>query len=175
MHSLFETPEARCFYDSSLPALVVEWRKSTVSGAFRGVLDGALAGWQRLNAGRGANDPPLGWLADTTRFSVLSPLDQRWLCGDWHTRVVASGVGRMAFVVPTNVLGQMSVNYYLAYCGHGQAHLPRRLFATTGQARAWLRHSYGGLDGRGDFSANLTPDLDADLVADPGAGGYFAG
>jgi len=50
------------------------------------------------------------WLADMRKMGVVSPENQKWSNADWFPRAIAAGIKKMALVVPSSTLAQMSVD-----------------------------------------------------------------
>jgi hypothetical protein len=119
-----------------VPCLIVAWYGFANSEQFRALMDQGLA----LYNAEAQRTRPLGWLADTRSHSAIRTADQEWLATDWNRRAYAAGIRHVSFVVPENVVGQITVN---TSCGNATANLDFPLTAslhrTLAEAKTKLR------------------------------------
>jgi len=113
-------PEHRCIY--------AEWKGFANSSEFRAsttkILDAIRA--------RGADS----FVSDNRRLEGIADLDQLWLRDTWIPLAVASGVKRIAVVVPHHGLGKIASEEVL-----GQVEMKAfatRTFTTVSEATEWV-------------------------------------
>lgn len=140
MRLLFADPVARGEVDDQVPCLHVTWLGFAPSAAYRRVLNRSLRVWGEEQARRPADQQLLGALSDTRLFTALTSADQEWAVADWNPRALAAGLQRIAFLIPTNVFGRMSVTDTLRKSDAAGQTLETALFDSVEAARAWLRN-----------------------------------
>lgn len=77
------------------------------------------------------------WLADMQEQSVIGLADQDWTAQDWTPRAVKAGLSHSAFVVPTNVLTQLSLKRIINKVGNKE--IVMVYFDNIESAKDWLR------------------------------------
>jgi hypothetical protein len=108
--------------------VIVEWKSWASSAEFTAALD---AGLGCLTEHGGAQ-----WLADCTAMKAVKQSDQEWLDQSWFPRALASGLRRMAVVIPTSGLTRMNVDDMMGRVP--AAKLEVAYFATVAEAKEWL-------------------------------------
>jgi hypothetical protein len=133
---LYTQPYGAMLLAPEVPCLIVAWYGFANSEQFRALMDQGLA----LYNAEAQRTRPLGWLADTRSHSAIRTADQEWLATNWNRRAYAAGIRHVSFVVPENVVGQITVN---TSCGNATANLDYPLTAsllhTLAEAKTKLR------------------------------------
>jgi hypothetical protein len=111
--------------------VIAEWKSWASSAEFTAALD---AGLGCLTQHRGSQ-----WLADCAAMKAVKQSDQEWLDQSWFPRALASGLRRMAVVIPTSGLTKMNVDDMMGRVP--AAKLEVAYFATAAEAKEWLNGS----------------------------------
>ena len=77
------------------------------------------------------------WVAEISNFGVVSAENKEWVNTVWFPEVMASGLQRMAVVVPTNIFGKMSAEEVLAKVTD-RMHV--RYFDDLESAKTWIKN-----------------------------------
>jgi hypothetical protein len=135
---LYAQPYGAMLLAPDVPCLIVAWYGFANSEQFRELMDHGLALYQA----EAQHTQPLGWLADTSGLSAIRAADQQWLAADWNLRAYQAGIRHTCFVVPENVIGQITVNTYSNNAVHSPDHpITASLHRTLTEAKAKLRET----------------------------------
>ena len=96
-------------YDATTPCMIARFNGFMTSEEFRTLLnDGLKQSLARIKPGQ-----EFLWLADTRNHSVQGKADTDWVGTDWTPRALKGGLRFVAFVLPKNAFGEMSVQNYI--------------------------------------------------------------
>lgn len=138
---LYTQPYGAITLAPEVPCLVVSWHGFANSEQFRDLMDQGLA----LYRAEAQRTQPLGWLADTRSHSAIRTADQEWLTADWDLRAYLAGIRHVCFVVPTSVVGQITINTYSTNAVTSAEHpITTSLHRTLAEAKAELRATLQG-------------------------------
>lgn len=84
--------------------------------------------------------PNLGWLNDTRRVNSVKIEDVKWLDKNVNDRAYEVGGKKVAFVLPENIFGKMSVRFYIKFTNERMDNkLEIKAFEKLAQAKLWLK------------------------------------
>jgi hypothetical protein len=109
----------------------MEWKSYALGDQFRTGLEKGLELVKKQAARK--------WLADMRRMGVVSAANQKWSNEDWFPRALTAGINRMALVVPTSTLSQMSVDAIMSKVEG--TNLETAYFDNVEEAKGWLQSS----------------------------------
>src|SRR5688572_8968572 len=95
-------------YDSTVPCITATFKGFMSSEQFRDFLNKGL---EKLIEKKKLHKQIL-WLADTRKHVVQPDKDTQWVADDWNPRAIKAGIEHVAFVLPENVFGKISVKKY---------------------------------------------------------------
>jgi hypothetical protein len=79
------------------------------------------------------------WLGDATHFRMgVSPEMQQWIANEFTPKVLASGLVKMAMVLPVHLVGNLSVEKSVGEIQDQHDGMQVRYFAEVADARDWL-------------------------------------
>ena len=117
--------------DRSSNCIYAEWKGFATSVEFR-------AGTMRiLDAIRAINAASL--ISDNRRLEGVTAQDQLWIRDTWTSLAVASGLARIAVVVPKRGLGKLASEQVLSQVG--MKAFSTRTFTTVSEAMEWVADS----------------------------------
>lgn len=80
------------------------------------------------------------WLIDAREMSVVTQTDQGWMMRDWRPRAIAAGLKKVAVVMPSSAIAQMSIHRMENNLKDPTDQvIATAYFPSTDEARAWLR------------------------------------
>lgn len=127
----FETPFAKVVWDEATNCVIVTFKGYAEGNDFREPLHKALELLKLKKTSR--------WITDVRDMRVTKLEDQDWAATEWHKEFVASGVQYPTVVVPTNVLGQMSMQRVMTKVKQTDDHLETTYFDSVDAAKNWLQ------------------------------------
>ncbi|MFB9863377.1 STAS/SEC14 domain-containing protein [Rufibacter immobilis] len=77
-------------------------------------------------------------LVDTSQTRVIQQQSQKWIDGEWFPKALETGVRHMAFLIPEDIFGKMSVeatNKQIRQSGQ----IEIQYFGSLEEARNWLQ------------------------------------
>jgi len=117
--------------DRNSNCIYAEWKGFATSVEFR-------AGTMRiLDAIRAINAASL--ISDNRRLEGVTAQDQLWIRDTWTSLAVASGLARIAVVVPKRGLGKLASEQVLSQVG--MKAFSTRTFTTVSEAMEWVADS----------------------------------
>ena len=117
--------------DRNSNCIYAEWKGFATSVEFR-------AGTMRiLDAIRAINAASL--ISDNRRLEGVTAQDQLWIRDTWTSLAVASGLARIAVVVPKRGLGKLASEQVLSQVG--MKVFSTRMFTTVSEAMEWVANS----------------------------------
>lgn len=122
-------------YDSSVPCVTATFDGFMTSEQFRDFLNKGL---NHLIEKKKVHDKIL-WLADTTKHVVQPDKDTQWVADSWNPRAIEGGIRHVAFVLPENVFGGMSVKKYAENSEKKGDSIEVQMFGNVESAKAWFK------------------------------------
>lgn len=133
---LFEEKYGTLEYDSTVPCITATFNGFMSSEQFRAFL---TTGLDHLIEKKQLHDRIL-WLADTTKHVVQPDKDTHWVAEVWNPRALKGGIRHVAFVLPENVFGNMSVKRYSdSNKSKQEAMMDVQMFGDITSAKNWFR------------------------------------
>jgi len=133
---LFNEKYGTLEYDSSVPCIVATFNGFMSSEQFRHFLN---LGLDLLIEKKKEHDKIL-WLADTSKHVVQPDKDTQWVATDWNPRALKAGINHVAFVLPDNVFGNMSVKKYSESTEKKGDNMVVQMFGDLNTAKNWFRN-----------------------------------
>lgn len=115
-------------WDSASRSVETEWQGWADPDEFKAVLEAGLRALEEHPRSLG--------LVDCRKQKVVQQADQDWVNRNWFPRALATGLRRLAVIVPTSGLALMNVTDVLKRAEG--AELDVAYFAAADEARAWL-------------------------------------
>lgn len=103
---LFETECVVVYFDEVIPAVYEDWRGHVTLAEFKAALEAKLAGF----IANKRQYPKTQWLSDVRGLYPTPEIDQ-WSIEDFHPRLYATGVRKIAFVVSEAVFEEITHPY----------------------------------------------------------------
>ena len=122
-------------YDSSVHCVTATFDGFMTSEQFRDFLNKGL---NHLIEKKKVHDKIL-WLADTTKHVVQPDKDTQWVADSWNPRAIEGGIRHVAFVLPENVFGGMSVKKYAENSEKKGDSIEVQMFGNVESAKAWFK------------------------------------
>ncbi|WP_333819197.1 hypothetical protein [Ohtaekwangia sp.] len=132
---LFEEKYGIVEYDASIPCIVLTVSGFMTSEQFRFLLNKGLEHYITKKK----DHDKLLWVADTRKHAVHSDEDMRWVADDWNPRALAAGLRYMAFVLPENVFGDLTLKKYAQHTEKRNDDLVMEMFGDLQAAKAWCK------------------------------------
>lgn len=132
---LFEEKYGTLEYDSTVPCITATFKGFMSSEQFRDFL---TKGLQHLIEKRKLHNKIL-WLADTRKHVVQPDKDTLWVAEEWTPKALKGGIGHVAFVLPENVFGDMSVKKYAAASEKKKNEMIIEMFGDPESAKKWFK------------------------------------
>jgi hypothetical protein len=123
-------------YDPATPAIIATFNGFMSSEQFRDFL---LKGLNYLIEKKKNHDKIL-WLADTTKHVVQPDQDTKWVADEWNPKAIKGGIHHIAFVLPENVFGGLSVKKYANNSQKKGDDMIVQMFGTIDSAKAWFKN-----------------------------------
>lgn len=127
--SYYDEPHLEVRYDSTVDAVVMEWKRFAKGDDFR---DGLDTGLELVERKRAKN-----WLADLREMGTVAEEDQEWSNDEWFPRALQTCLHSMAIVKPEDVVANMSVENIMQEVG--DEGLITHHFDNREKAREWLQ------------------------------------
>lgn len=74
-------------------------------------------------------------LYDTTKLEVMAPTIQEWINNYWFPKAIKLGVSHMAFIVPSNIFGQVSMEE----TNKKESVIKIKYFKSMDEAKSWIK------------------------------------
>jgi len=127
--------------DTGLPAVTVRWNEELQAveqiwnrhssrDEYREAAENVLALLEEKKTSR--------LFADCVKLMVVHPDDQKWVEVDWLPRMVRAGLEKIAVLVPTGAVAQLSVSKMEQSIAPQNVGFERYLTEDSKQAVAWL-------------------------------------
>lgn len=132
---LFDEKHGTLEYDASVPCIIATFHGFMSSEQFRQFLN---LGLDLLVEKKKDHDKIL-WLADTSKHVVQPDKDTQWVAQEWNPRALKAGINHIAFVLPDNVFGNMSVKKYSDNTEKKGDNMIVQMFGDLDSAKRWFR------------------------------------
>lgn len=123
-------------YDASVPCIVATFNGFMSSEQFRHFLNLGL----ELLIEKKKEHNRILWLADTSKHVVQPDKDTQWVAQEWNPRALQAGINHVAFVLPDNVFGNMSVKKYSDSTEKKGDKMIVQMFGDLASAKRWFRN-----------------------------------
>lgn len=123
-------------YDSTVPCVTATFNGFMSSEQFRQFLNRGL---DHLIEKRKSHSRIL-WLADTRKHVVQPDKDTKWVADEWNPRALKNGIYHIAFVLPENVFGGLSVKKYAENTERKKDEMIIQMFGDIEAAKNWFRN-----------------------------------
>ena len=122
-------------YDATVPAIIARFDGFMSSEQFRDFLNKGLD----FLIQKKQNGEAILWLADTSKHVVQPDKDTKWVADDWNPRAIKAGIFHVAFVLPENVFGGMSVKKYVENTDKKGDNMVVQMFGNIDSAKSWFK------------------------------------
>jgi hypothetical protein len=122
-------------YDASVPCITASFNGFMSSEQFRSFLNKGLD----FLIEKKKNHDQILWLADTSKHVVQPDSDTKWVADEWNPRALKAGIHHVAFVLPENVFGSISVKKYAENSEKKGDTMVVQMFGTLENAKNWFR------------------------------------
>ena len=126
----FESPFAKVEWDEATNCVIVAFKGYAEGNNFREPLHKGVELLKLKKTSR--------WITDVRDMRVTKLEDQDWAAIEWHKEFIESGVQYPTVVVPTNVLGQMSMQRVMNKVKQHDDSLETTYFDNVDAAKDWL-------------------------------------
>ena len=133
---LFEEKYGTLEYDPLVPCITATFNGFMNSEQFRHFLN---LGLEHLIEKR-KNHKQILWLADTSKHVVQPDKDTKWVADEWNPRALKAGIHHVAFVLPENVFGNMSVKKYADNSQKNGDSMVVQMFGDIRSAKNWFKN-----------------------------------
>jgi hypothetical protein len=133
---LYEEKYGSLEYDASVPCITATFNGFMSSEQFRDFLNKGLD----YLIEKKKNHDRILWLADTTKHVVQPDQDTRWVAEEWNPRAIKNGIHHVAFVLPENVFGGLSVKKYANNSEKKGDKMTVQMFGTLDSAKTWFKN-----------------------------------
>jgi hypothetical protein len=123
-------------YDPATPCIIASFNGFMSSEQFRDFLNKGLD----LMIEKKKNHKKILWLADTSKHVVQPDQDTKWVADEWNPRAIKAGIHHVAFVLPENVFGNLSVKKYANNSEKKGDAMVVQMFGTVDSAKAWFKN-----------------------------------
>lgn len=124
---LFEKPYLTILYDQEINCIQQNWKGFANSSDFRDGILKSVHFFKQKKADK--------ILSNTKEFSVAKKADTDWIAKDIMPILVANGMKKMAFIVPSSVFAQVSVDNFKEEADNFVA---IRYFDDLQKAKSWM-------------------------------------
>ncbi len=124
---LIEKPYLILEYDEALQCIVQYWKGFAKSGEFREGINKSLEFFKQKKVDK--------IISDTKNLSLIKKEDTDWVAKEVTPAMVKQGLRYMAFIVPSSVFTQLSVDNYKTEAGKS---VTIRYFDQLNDAKTWL-------------------------------------
>lgn len=133
---LLEQKNGKLEYDESVPCVRATFSGFMSSEDFKLFLNEGL----RYMIKYKKPGEPFLWLADTRLHSVQSKSDTNWVATDWNPLALKNGIQYVAFVLPENIFGELSVRNYVSEAKKGSdSEMHIQMFNHDKRAIEWFK------------------------------------
>ena len=129
---LYENDAVCLSLDETVPCLEWKGKKFLSSEEFRESEEKSLQYYAQSKE----RYPHLGWFVDARHVGAVSPQDTQWVAKEILPRFATLGLKKEAFVVQSNVLGQMTVQTYESQAGQI---IEIGMYDSEADAKRWLK------------------------------------
>jgi hypothetical protein len=133
---LFEEKYGTLEYDASVPCITATFNGFMNSDQFKSFLNKGL----ELLIEKKRLHGKILWLADTRKHVVQPEKDTNWVAEDWNPRALKGGIRHVAFVLPENVFGDISVKKYAQKNESQDNKMVVQMFGDMNTAKNWFRN-----------------------------------
>jgi hypothetical protein len=133
--TLYEEKYGTLEYDRTVPCITATFKGFMSSEQFRDFLNKGL---EKLIEKKQFHKNIL-WLADTSKHVVQPDKDTAWVASDWNPRALKAGINHVAFVLPENVFGSLSVKKYSENNDKQESKMTVKMFGDINLAKKWFR------------------------------------
>jgi len=133
---LYEEKYGSLEYDPAVPAIVATFNGFMSSEQFRDFLNKGLGYLIEKKKKHGK----ILWLADTTKHVVQPDQDTKWVADEWNPRALKEGIQHVAFVLPENVFGNISIKKYANNSEKKNDGMVVQMFGNIESAKNWFRN-----------------------------------
>lgn len=138
MKTLFENEFVKCQFDEENKILRHVWIANAKGDDFRNNLLKILDSYKTLKK----DNPILHWLGDTSKLSVMSLADQKWLDETWNELLfVDAGVKTHAVIVSADAFAKYAMEKFNKTMNHKHAdnEVISKTFKDEETANEWFR------------------------------------
>jgi hypothetical protein len=133
---LYEDKLVRLEFDESIPCVVWQPIEFMEGEQFKRPFVIGMDFFER----KIADLPTLSWLNDTRKLRAVKTDDVKWLNINVNERAASFGARKVAFVLPENIFGKMSVKLYVEFTSRrNNNNLAIKAFNNIDKARTWLK------------------------------------
>ncbi|MEM9981124.1 MAG: chorismate lyase [Bacteroidota bacterium] len=123
-------------YDEETSCVIAHFLGYMTSKEFRSFLNEGL----KLCIKHKQKGKPIYWLADTRNHSIQSKEDTDWVAHNWNIRALSIGIKHVAFVLPENLFGELSIKNYVKESDRiAEDHMVSATFETIDKAKTWFK------------------------------------
>ena len=123
-------------YDPSVPCITATFNGFMNSTQFRDFLNKGL----NYLIEKKKNHDKILWLADTSKHVVQPDKDTRWVADEWNPKAIQAGIHHVAFVLPENVFGNISVKKYAESSEKKGDKMIVQMFGSLESAKNWFKN-----------------------------------
>ncbi len=131
---LFQAPYLTVEYDQKLNCISQHWKGYAKSEQFRAGIEKSIECFKQKKA--------VALISNTKDLAVVSNEDTQWAATHATPLMISHGLRHVAFIVPTNVFTQVSVNNFKSKT---EDKVQLRYFTDLDKAHAWLREAQSGV------------------------------
>jgi len=132
---LFEEKFGTLEYDPTVPCITATFNGFMSSEQFRQFLTTGLD----LMIEKKKEHGRILWLADTRKHVVQPDKDTKWVADEWNPRALKEGINHVAFVLPENVFGGLSVKKYAENTEKKTNEMVVQMFGDLESAKNWFK------------------------------------
>jgi hypothetical protein len=133
---LYEEKYGSLEYEPSVPCIIATFNGFMSSEQFRDFLNKGLD----YLIEKKKNHDKILWLADTSKHVVQPDQDTKWVADEWNPRALKAGINHVAFVLPENVFGGISVKKYANNSEKKGDNMVVQMFGTLESAKDWFKN-----------------------------------
>jgi len=126
----YGTPE----YDPTVPCITATFSGFLNSEQFKSFLNKGLDHLIEKKRIHGM----ILWLADTRKHVVQPEKDTNWVAEDWNPRALKEGIRHVAFVLPENLFGDLSIKKYAQKNDAQENKMTVQMFGDVKAAKDWF-------------------------------------
>ncbi|HYC85561.1 MAG TPA: hypothetical protein VEB86_10080 [Chryseosolibacter sp.] len=132
---LYEEKYGTLEYDATVPCITATFNGFMNSEQFKSFLNRGLD----LLIEKKKIHSRILWLADTRKHVVQPEKDTTWVADDWNPRALKGGIQHVAFVLPENVFGDLSVKKYAEKNDIQENKMVVQMFGDIESAKKWFK------------------------------------